>query len=118
MYDKQDVIFIHALQPAPGFDDPFGFERRSVLDEQFLTLIHELIHAWHARVAEYFSNPYKRNEDEYQIDVHAARILREEKEFINQVILELSVSPNCSIIYEVTEGNPFWLYHKKLTEPL
>ena len=101
---------------------PDGTIGTDLMGEQKVTLVHELIHAFHYaietptgqsfRQAELFGF-LKNKEYELEIDRVAHGIVRDNENFFESLVAELILNPNCEFRYEVG-STPFLSFHKKV----
>ena len=108
------------------FTRPTDLPQLPYLEEQKVTLVHELIHAFH-RTSKFtqFIRPHplitsaeenaRHKEYEHAIERATHRIAIHNHSLFEQIMYELSARPSCCFDYEV-KSTPFYKFHARLLE--
>lgn len=86
------------------------------VDEQKITLLHELDHLFHETCGTKDGYMSSDNPIEIEIDRHCYNILIDMPHLLEQIVYELSTRNNCHIVYESLEETPFHRFHLQLID--
>jgi hypothetical protein len=91
----------------------------NLLEDQEITLIHELLHIFHhwatGQDLGFLREAFGLEREEYErlTDGEAFKIVRQDNNLFVQIVLGLTTNPKCSWKYEVTD-TPFYHFHRDL----